>query len=123
MSSCRNRTKLSHRLPQSTKVSLTPPGTRYQQEEAEKRARQEREQREEAEQRRRERVAEEGVLRDKLIRNVHQLERRRKEVQRELVLRNISESGSSSRDRRRRSPREHGHGASGAVVAPRHHRH
>ncbi|CAI8057883.1 A-kinase anchor protein 17A, partial [Geodia barretti] len=99
---------------------------KYQQEEAEKRARQEREQREEAEQRRRERVAEEGVLRDKLIRNVHQLERRRKEVQRELVLRNISESGSSSRDRRRRSPREHGHGASGvssAVVAPRHHRH
>ena len=61
-------------------------------------------------------MAEEAVLRDKLIRNVHQLEQRRKEVQRELVLRNIS-SGSSSQESRGAS------GIASAVVIPRHHHH
>ena len=71
-------------------------------------------------------MTEEAVLRDKLIRNVQQLERRRREVQRELVLRNISESRSSREDRRGRSSRDHSHGASGvssAVVIPRHRHH
>ena len=73
--------------------------TRYQQEEAERRERVEREQREAAEQKRREKVREEASLRDRLIHSVHQLEQRRKELQRELVLRDNSQEV-SSRQRR-----------------------
>ena len=61
-----------------------------------------------------ERVAEETSLRDKLIRNVQQLEQQRKEIQRELALRDRSERSSSSRRRRSR------HDVSSAVVVPRH---
>jgi type III secretory pathway component EscU len=67
------------------------------------------------ERQRRERVAEEASLRDKLIRNVQQLEQQRKEIQRELVLRDMSGRPSSSSQRRRSR-----HEVPSAVVVPRH---
>lgn len=73
--------------------------TRYQQEEAEKRIKLEKQHKDDVERKRLERVAEEVSLRDKLIRNVQQLEQRRKEVQRELVLRDISQTSSSQQGR------------------------
>ena len=91
--------------------SLT--ATRYQQEEAEKRVRLEQQHKEEMERKRMERVAEEASLRDKLIRNVQRLEQRRKEIQRELVLRDISK-GSSQHGR----PGHAGSSIPSAVVVP-----
>ena len=105
------------------------PYNRYQQEEAQKRIRLERQQREEAEARRREKVAEEAGLRDRLIHNVQRLEQRRKEVQRELALRkrrSRSRSRSREREGRRRgerSGRRHHSSSSivpSAIVIPRH---
>ena len=93
---------------------LPLPTTRYQQEETEKRVRLERQHRATVERQRRERVAEEASLRDKLIRNVEQLEQQRKEIQRELVLRDMSGRSSSSQRRRSR------HDVPSAVVVPRH---
>ena len=49
-------------------------------------------QREEDHQRRREKLEEEANKRDKLMKNVQQLEQRRLELQRELKLRNLSSS-------------------------------
>ena len=49
-------------------------------------------QREEEEARKRERMEEEASLRDQLIKTVHQLEHRKLEIQRELVLRTLSSS-------------------------------
>lgn len=88
---------------------------RYQQEEAEKRIRLDQQHKEDMERRRLERVAEEVTLRDKLIRNVQQLEQRRKEVQRELVLRDISQTAGSSQQGRPSS------NIPSAVVIPHHH--
>lgn len=52
-------------------------------------------QRSEAEQlRRKERMEQEIELRDKLMKNVQQLEERKREIQRELKLRNLSSQGS-----------------------------
>lgn len=63
---------------------------RYQEEEREKQLALER-QRSEAEQlRRKEKLEEEIELRDKLMKNVQQLEERKREIQRELKLRNLS---------------------------------
>lgn len=87
---------------------------RYQQEESEKRIRLEQQHKEEMERKRVERVAEEVSLRDKLIRNVQQLEQRRKEVQRELVLRDLSQTSSSQQGR----PSSN---IPSAVVVPHHH--
>ena len=87
---------------------------RYQQEESEKRIRLEQQHKEEMECKRVERVAEEVSLRDKLIRNVQQLEQRRKEVQRELVLRDLSQTSSSQQGR----PSSN---IPSAVVVPHHH--
>ena len=93
--------------------SLPFPTTRYQQEEAEKRVRLEQQHKEEMERKRMERVAEEVSLRDKLIRNVQRLEQRRKEIQRELVLRDLSK-GSSQHGR----PGHAGSSIPSAVVVP-----
>ena len=66
---------------------LTIPPTRYQQEEAERRERLERQQKEEAERKWKEKLRKEASLRDRLIRNVQQLEHRKRVLQRELVSR------------------------------------
>lgn len=66
---------------------------RYEEEEREREAMVERLQREENETRRQEKLREEEELRDKLLKNVHQLEQRRMEVQRELLLRALPTSG------------------------------
>lgn len=42
-----------------------------------------------------ERLEKESALRDKLIKNVHQLEQRKMEVQRELLLRSLTAEGQS----------------------------
>ena len=65
---------------------------RYQEEEQERREALERQKREEDEERRRQKLEEEANLRDKLIKNVQQLEHRKLEIQRELLLRSLSSS-------------------------------
>lgn len=72
------------------------PFCRYQeeqraQEEAERRAEKERRKRS-----REEKIEEESALRDKLIKNVQQLEQRKLEVQRELLLRSLTSEGGPS---------------------------
>ena len=75
----------------TTETHLLPPltihPTRYQQEEAERRERLERQQKEEAERKWKEKLRKEASLKDRLIRNVQQLEHRKKVLQRELVSR------------------------------------
>ena len=63
---------------------------RYQEEERERQEAIERQQREEERLRKQERTKAEALLRDKLMRNVQQLEQRKLEIQRELLLRSLS---------------------------------
>ncbi len=63
---------------------------RYQQEQKEQREAELKVERERKEKECLERLREEEALRDKLLKNVHHLEHRRMEVQRELILRNLS---------------------------------
>lgn len=66
---------------------------RYEEEEKERQAKMEQLQREENERKRREKLLEEQSLRDKLVKNVQQLEQRKVEIQRELLLRTLPSSG------------------------------
>ena len=63
---------------------------RYQQEQEELREAELKEEKERAERTRLERLEKESMLRDKLIKNVQDLEQRKMEVQRELLLRNLN---------------------------------
>lgn len=86
-------TKYNNRLTFVSLFIMLSLPLRYQEEEREKTAAMEQQQREAGQQRRKEKLEEEVVLRDKLMKNVQQLEQRRLEIQRELKLRNRS-SGS-----------------------------
>ena len=66
---------------------------RYEEEEKEREAKLEELQRLENEQKRQEKLEEEQLLRDKLVKNVQQLEQRRLEIQRELLLRTLPSGG------------------------------
>ena len=68
---------------------------RFQQEEKERREAELKLEKERMEQHRIKQLQEESALRDKLIKNVHQLEQRKMEVQRELLLRNLTSDGQS----------------------------
>lgn len=68
---------------------------RYQQEQREQREADLKLEKEQMEVARREKLEEESVLRDKLIKNVRQLEQRKMEVQRELLLRSLTSDGQS----------------------------
>ena len=63
---------------------------RYQQEQKEQREAELKVEREKMERNRLERLEEESSLRDKLIKNVQQLEQRKMEVHRELLLRSLT---------------------------------
>ncbi len=66
---------------------------RYQEEEQERQEVLARQQKEEEERRRRQQLEEEASMRDQLVKKVHQLEHRKLEIQRELLLRSLSSSG------------------------------
>jgi hypothetical protein len=69
--------------------------SRYQQEQREQREADMKLEKERTEAAKREKLQEESVLRDKLIKNVQQLEQRKIEVQRELLLRSLTSDGQS----------------------------
>ncbi len=62
---------------------------RYQEEERERREALAQQRREEEEAGRREKIAEEAILKDELVKKVHELEHRKLEIQRELLLRSL----------------------------------
>ena len=68
---------------------------RYQQEQREQRSTEMKLEKEKMEASRLRRLEQESALRDKLIRNVHHLEQRKMEVQRELLLRSLMADGQS----------------------------
>ena len=74
-------------------VKVTCSARRYQQEQLQQREAEMKQEKEKMEKTRLEKMHEETALRDKLIKNVRQLEQRKMEVQRELRLRNLNSEG------------------------------